>query len=197
MHKPPIQTSTTSAGGIDLIKKNLSSKGQQSKWSINIQEIVKRTQKNLERGPSSQKAGSVGANTSGLEHNQIGLNVSQSNQYLQKGLNSSHAQGKSRDKSSLLINDLKKRLTYESQNQPTTVVGAKQGSNLVVRKAESLSGINNTFNSAKSMRPASESLQSKNLYLASQKSSGTLGTSLQDRIQIARLKKSHTYGQGN
>ena len=90
--------------------------------------------------------------------------MSQSNNHLHKGFKSSLAHNSSKDKSSLLINDLKKKLTYE--NQQVSGHGVKQGSNLVVRKAESLSGLGTTFNSAKSMRPASESLTSKNLYLA-------------------------------
>ena len=91
-----------------------------------------------------------------------------------------------KEKSSLLYNDLKKKLSYDvGQNQGS---GSGQGSNLVVRKAGSVGGLGTTFHSAKSMRPASASLASKNLYLANQKS-GMAGTSLQDRIQIARLKQ--------
>ena len=82
LNRPPIQQSTgsTSGLGVDAVKKNLTSKLQQSKWSINIQEIVKKTQKNLERGPSSQKAGSIGVSSSVLDqNNQFGLNSSHSN----------------------------------------------------------------------------------------------------------------------
>ena len=125
----------------------------------------------------------------------MGLNVSHSNQYLSKGIRNTIGQS-SKDKNSLLYHDLKKKLSYENAQTVIAGSGSGQGSNLAVRKAESMSGLGTTFHSAKSMRPASASLQQKNLYLANQKSSGTTGTSLQDRIQIARLKKSNL-AQGN
>jgi hypothetical protein len=54
--KPPMVQgiSTTESNSQQLFEKPLSSTARNSKWSINIQEIVKRTQRNLEKGSSMQ-----------------------------------------------------------------------------------------------------------------------------------------------
>ena len=56
--KPPMQQMSNNmlhTGFDNATLGTLNSQGQApSRWSINIQEIVKRTQKNLERGSSSQ-----------------------------------------------------------------------------------------------------------------------------------------------
>jgi hypothetical protein len=46
--------STSESHSQQLFEKPLSSTARNSKWSINIQEIVKRTQRNLEKGSSMQ-----------------------------------------------------------------------------------------------------------------------------------------------
>ena len=80
-----------------------------SKWSINIQEIVKRTQKNLERGPSSSKA------ASGLDKRTLDAGANSSElQYLSKQTKIGFGSSSTKDKNSLLYNDLKKKLSYDS-----------------------------------------------------------------------------------
>ena len=60
LKKPPISQGIVAgeSHSQQLFEKPLSSTARNSKWSINIQEIVKRTQRNLEKGTSmgSQKA---------------------------------------------------------------------------------------------------------------------------------------------
>jgi hypothetical protein len=120
-------------------------KTAQAKWSINIQDIVKRSQ-NMDFGPSSQKAG----NHPILDSNQ------------QKTFKGVLGSSSTKDKNSLLYFDLKKKLQYE--NGQTGELSS--GSNLMVRKAESMGGLGTTFNSEKIIRPASAQMASKNLYLA-------------------------------
>ena len=79
-----------------------------SKWSINIQEIVKRTQKNLERGHSGSLASADRRN---------GVNTEGDLQYLSKHMKLGFGSSSTKDKSSLLYHDLKKKLTYESGPQ--------------------------------------------------------------------------------
>ena len=103
-----------------------------SKWSINIQEIVKRTQKNLERGPSSSKAGG---------HSLLQTGDGEL-QYLSKHMKTGFGSSSTKDKSSLLYHDLKKKLTYES---------GPQGSSTISGRKDNLLGVTGQ-NSAKSMR---------------------------------------------
>ena len=110
-----------------------SKSAQNSKWSINIQEIVKRTQRNLERGPATKI-------------------TSDNKKSLDSGLRlGGSASSGSREKSSLLANGLKRK-SYETSGPDLGPSMLGQG-NLAIRKADSgslgLAGIS----SAKSIRP--------------------------------------------
>ena len=157
--KPPMQTGAGgSTHGLDgAALSNLAGKAQApSKWSINIQEIVKRTQKNLERGPSSSKAAS-GAR---VNSNEIGGTASNTTldpnprgtmQYLSKHMKSGFGSSSTKDKSSLLYHDLKKKLSYDSgPNGATADISAG-----LRRKDNLLSGITGHSTSNKGTRPTS------------------------------------------
>ena len=109
-----------------------------SKWSINIQEIVKRTQKNLDRNASSGR----GERAAEDEH-----------QYLNKHVKMGFGSSQTKDKSSLLYHDLKKKLSYDSGpmgNSGNISAGLSRKDNLLGGLA--------TQNSAKSsIRPTSVS----------------------------------------
>ena len=134
---------------------NLTGKAQApSKWSINIQEIVKRTQKNLERGPSSSKAtagarvsSSDGATGAGVTGAGVGGDGSQRGnlQYLSKHMKSGFGSSSTKDKSSLLYHDLKKKLSYDSG--PQGAAGADISAGL--RRKDNLLGLTSQQASAK------------------------------------------------
>lgn len=114
--KPPMQNTTSTSHGLDgAALSNLTGKNQApSKWSINIQEIVKRTQKNLERGPSSSKAASGARMSSHEMGDGTDTNPKGTMQYLSKHMKSGFGSSSTKDKSSLLYHDLKKKLSYDS-----------------------------------------------------------------------------------
>ena len=67
--KPPMQQIGAGSHGLDSAAlSSLTTKAAApSKWSINIQEIVKRTQKNLERGHSGSLASAERRNVNGAD----------------------------------------------------------------------------------------------------------------------------------
>ena len=101
---------------------------------MNIQEIVKRTQKNLERGPS--------ANERKLSGEAGDL------QYLSKHMKSGFGSSSTKDKNSLLYHDLKKKLSYDSGPHISGDMSAG------LRRKDNLLGVNGP-NSLKAMRPTS------------------------------------------
>ena len=126
--KPPM----ANQGGLDgaATLTNLTGKGMvPSKWSINIQEIVKRTQKNLERQPASSKASGVERKFSG-DHNPSDV------QFLSKQMKLGFGSSSTKDKSTLLYHDLKKKLSYDSGPMGNDLgVGLRNKDNLLGMKA--------------------------------------------------------------
>lgn len=133
-----------------------SNKGiSKSKWSVNISEIVKRTQKNLERGSSSSKIN--------LEK-QVGVSTDPEVQHLSKQTKLGFGSLSTKDKNSLLYYDLKKKLSYESG--PQTASNELVGTGTRVRKEGTFGFVGQ--NSAKNERTHSVS-QPTHHYMANQK----------------------------
>ena len=153
--KPPILASNTPSTlvpptyGVDgAALGSLSAKGtrdgsgtlQPSKWAINIQEIVKRTQKNLERGPPGSSKAASGADRRTLE---VGQN--EGLQYLSKQTKVGFGSSSTKDKNSLLYNDLKKKLSYDSapggMNPISSVGVAAANASAGLNRRENLLGV--------------------------------------------------------
>lgn len=123
--------------------------------------------------------------------------VEDEHQYLNKHVKMGFGSSSTKDKSSLLYHDLKKKLSYDSGpagNSGNISAGLSRKDNL-------LGGLGTQNSGKSSIRGASVSgnnngstqIGAKSLYLANQKSTMSMGlpgsTTYNDRLSIARLKR--------